>query len=157
MTATAAEIHAAVDAFVGAYNDSRSERRGYRYVSGYLLTSDPDLGEAVRVLLAPLYREVAELTEHSGRFRSERDRYREDSQTLNTITWAIAGALGDIPPGADSVEADPVELAQRLIGTLERRTVQRDNARADADTAHAEVERLTAKLSDAQDRPWQNT
>lgn len=98
---TQREIHAAVDSFIGAYNDARSERRGYRYVSGYLLTSDPDLGEAVRVLLAPLYREIGRLTEHST--------------TLNTVAFAIAEALGDVPPGADAVEGNPVELAQRLI------------------------------------------
>jgi len=44
--AATAETRAAVDTFVGAYNDARSQRRGYRYVSGYLLGSDADLQEA---------------------------------------------------------------------------------------------------------------
>lgn len=119
-------ILAAVDTLIGAYNDARSLRRGYRYVSGYLLTSDPDLGEAVRVLVAPLHREVERLT--------------EDSKMFNAVMWAIAGALGDAAPGAEGVEGDPVEMTQRLIATLERRTVQLDNARADADAARAELE-----------------
>jgi len=85
-------------------------------------------------MLAPLRREVDRLTEHS--------------QTLNKIAWAIAEALGDAPPGVDVIEADLVEMTERLIDTLWRRTAQLESARADADAAHAELEQAHGLIHD---------
>lgn len=52
------------------------------------------------------------------RLEAERDRYRQHSITLNSVAFAIAEALGDVPPGADRTEGNPIEQAQRLIAEV---------------------------------------
>lgn len=95
--------------------------------------------------------------------RAERDRYREHSITLNSVSFAMAEALGDVAPGADSAEGHPEALVARLVGTLAYRQTKceglqatLDRRTAQLDEAYAEVERLTDRLREAQDRPWQN-
>lgn len=46
---------------------------------------------------------------------AEVERLTQHSTTLNTIAFLIAQALGDVTPGADHVEGNPLELAERLI------------------------------------------
>lgn len=47
------------------------------------------------------------------------DRLTGHSTTLNTISYRMAEALGDVQAG-ESVMADPTELADRLLAELER-------------------------------------
>ena len=51
---------------------------------------------------------------------AEVERLREHSITLNTVAFAIAEALGDVPPGTDRIEGNPIEQAQRLIAKVEQ-------------------------------------
>lgn len=46
---------------------------------------------------------------------AEIDLLTQHSTWLNTITFKMAEALGEAPPGTDQIEANPVELADRLI------------------------------------------
>lgn len=158
---TLQQVSAAADSFVHTYNDSRSAFLGYRYVSAYVVASDRHLREAVTALLAGCLFEIKELT-------AERDRFRVHSVTLNSVAFAMAEALGDVPPGADQVEGDPVEQVARLVdalklanGTVQRRSAQLHEAcdeverltkhsnlfRGERDAARAEVERLRGELA----------
>lgn len=160
------EVMAAVDSLVSTYNDSRSAHLGYRYVSQTLLGSDRHLQAAVAAVLAGCRFELGQLT-------AERDRLQEHSVTLNSVAFAMAEALGDVPPGADSVEGDPLEQVRRLVdgyqmlgdalkianGTTERRTAQLHDMcdeverltkhsnmfRSERDAARAELEQLRAE------------
>lgn len=51
---------------------------------------------------------------------AEIERLRAHSTTLNTLSWKIATALGDVPEGADRIEGDPVEQTERLIVEITR-------------------------------------
>lgn len=80
---------------------------------------------------------------------AERDRYREHSITLNTVAFAIADALGDVPPGTDRIEGNPVEQAQRLIAKADKlsdelaaATSEIEQLRPLAEAAHALHEAL---------------
>jgi len=48
------------------------------------------------------------------------ERFREHSILLNTLGWRIAEALGDIPAGATSHEADEAADLTRLIASREQ-------------------------------------
>lgn len=89
---TQQEVGAAVDAFIGTYNSSRSAYLGYRYVSPSLLASDRHLGDAVRMLLAPIYDEVERLTEHSKRWRSELERLRAEADPPRPTIVVLCGS-----------------------------------------------------------------
>jgi uncharacterized coiled-coil DUF342 family protein len=80
----------------------------------------------------PLVYEVEHLREDLDRVSAERDRLREHSITLNTITWDIATALGDVPEGADTIRGRPTERAHRLIAEVEQLRDERDQVAAAA-------------------------
>ena len=42
-------------------------------------------------------------------------RLRDHSTTLNSISWRIAEVLGDVPPGADRIEGNPIEQARSAL------------------------------------------
>jgi len=46
---------------------------------------------------------------------SERDRFREHSVTLNTVSWRISEALGNVPEGATEVWGDTLPNLEALI------------------------------------------
>lgn len=60
------------------------------------------------------------------KFAAEAEMMRDHAVTLNAVAWKMAVALGDVPEGAERVEGNPVELAERLIA-------ERDAARAEGD------------------------
>jgi hypothetical protein len=68
--------------------------------------------------------EVARLEEELVGVRSDNDRLRGHSTTLNTIAWKIATVLGDVPEGAEAIQGNAVEQADRLIAELA--TARRD-------------------------------
>jgi len=45
----------------------------------------------------------------------ERDRFREHSVTLNTVSWRISQALGNVPEGATEVWGDTLPDLEALI------------------------------------------
>jgi len=45
----------------------------------------------------------------------ERDRFREHSMTLNTVSWRISQALGNVPEGATEVWGDTLPNLEALI------------------------------------------
>lgn len=57
---------------------------------------------------------------------AERDQFREHSITLNTISWKIAEALGQVPEGADHIEGNPIEQARELCDAWERERMRND-------------------------------
>lgn len=73
--------------------------------------------------------------------RAERDRYRNDSTTLNTLAYRIHEALQPADQrGATTYEGNPLDDAQQLIAERERDreaivrlTAAKDTAREDAD------------------------
>lgn len=58
-----------------------------------------------------LYAELARVT-------AERDRFREHSITLNSVSWKLAEALGDAVPGAGPVEVNPLDQVARVAAKL---------------------------------------
>lgn len=51
--------------------------------------------------------------------RTQRDKFREHSVTLNGIGWRMAEVLGDVPEGADAIHADVGTQLDRLIARVE--------------------------------------
>jgi len=69
---------------------------------------------------------------------AEIERLTKHSKALNAIGFAAALALGDVPPGADQIQGNPIEQVQRLIDLSNPKWLGRDKlARAHAHLAHA--------------------
>lgn len=79
------------------------------------------------------------LADYIDALTADRDRLREHSVTLNTVTWKIAEALGDVPPGADQITGDPIERADRIVRELKVTGRERDHAREQLLTERANL------------------
>lgn len=77
---------------------------------------------------------------------AEVEQLRKHSITLNSISWRIAAALGDVPDGADSIEGDPSEQADRLIAEVERLREESDRYRVDMGEADAEAQEFRTAI-----------
>ncbi len=65
--------------------------------------------------------ELLALASHpEGCCATEVRRLTVDSVVLNAISWRIAEALGDVPPGATCIEGDIEEQTDRLLAELAR-------------------------------------
>lgn len=78
---------------------------------------------------------------------ADRDRYREHSIWLNSLSWRIAEAVGDVPDGVDNIEGDPNEQLTRLI-------TERDTAIARAERAEADSDQLVTLVGRTTENEW---
>lgn len=80
------------------------------------ITAAKDAADESKELRAELAKAHAQIKD----LEQECDRLTEHSQMLNTIGWRIATVLGDVPEGAEQIEGNPVDQADRLIAEVVR-------------------------------------
>lgn len=81
--------------------------------------TSPCLEKAHEILIAASEDEaavaVSTLVDWSYWAEEEIDRLTEHSTTLNTLSWKMADALGEVPEGAIECELNPLELLDRVF------------------------------------------